>query len=270
MISGLVFFIEQIATGLYIVLGVFIFLGARWWLQSNTAYRGTGFELERDLARYRRANAGTVLILLFEITLIVIGVQRVVAPTLRQSLNMEVVVASVVQDGDFRTPVPLTPSGGLVIDPSGVQLGEVDPAKQILPTPTLTPTPVGTIVPNAPPAQCNSPEASLQIPANGMVVFEPLTVIGIANTENFSFYRFELKGESTSGNFAYIGIDGTQPVTELGALGQFVPAYYEPGEYEFRVIVFDITTAVRASCTVTIYISDPIPTATPLGTETGS
>ncbi len=270
MIAGLVFFIEQISTGLYIVLGVLMFLALRWWLRANGSYRSTHFELEREVARYNRANAGTVVILLFELVLIVIGLQQVVAPTLRGTLNLEVSIASIAEDGDFRTPIPSPPSGGLVIDPSGVQLGEVDPAQQILPTPTLTPTPVGTIVPNAPPAQCASPEAGLAIPANGMVIFEPITVVGVANTENFSFYRFELKGESTSGNFAIIGVDGTQAVPQQAALGQFVPAYYAPGEYEFRLTVFDITTAVRASCTVTIYISEPIPTPTPLGTESGS
>lgn len=268
MMSGVVFFIEQIATGLYIVLAALMFLAARWWLRANTAYRATHFELERDLARFSRANAGTALILLIQLGLVVIGVQQIVAPTLRGTLDLDVRIVNVAEDGDFRTPIPSPPpAGGLVIDPSGVQLGEIDPAQQILPTPTLTPTPVGTIVPNAPPAECSSPEASLQIPANGMVVFEPITVVGVANTDNFSFYRFELKGDSTSGNFAIIGVDGTQAVIELAALGQFVPAYYAPGEYEFRLTVFDITTAVRASCTVTIYISEPIPTPTPLGTE---
>jgi len=57
-----------------------------------------------------------------------------------------------------------------------------------------------------------------------------------------------------------------QPMTEMGELGQFVPSFYEPGTYQFRLIVFDTTNAARASCTVTIYISEPIPTATPLPT----
>ncbi len=38
------------------------------------------------------------------------------------------------------------------------------------------------------------------------------------------------------------GVDGTQAVPVEAALGQFVPAYYQPGEYEFRLTVFDITT----------------------------
>ncbi len=264
--SSLIFLIEQMATGLYIITAVAVVVAARSWLRASSAYRGTYFELERDIARYRRGNAFTALVLLIEFGLIIVGIQRVVAPTLRENMRDQPQrQIAVVSDGEFRTPVPPTFSAQ-VIDPSNVQLGEIDPAQQIQPTPTLTPTPVGTIVPNAPAAQCISPEAQLQIPANGMIVFEPIPVVGIATTDNFAFYRFELKGESTSGNFATIGVDGTQPVAQLGALGQFVPSFYAPGEYQFRISVFDTSSAPRASCTVTIYISAPIPTPTPLGT----
>jgi len=131
----------------------------------------------------------------------------------------------------------------------------------------LTPTPVGTIIPNAPPAECSSPNVQLQVPANGMIVFEPLAVIGIASAPNFAFYRFELNGESTFGSYATIGVDGTNAVPEQGVLGQFSPSFYAPGEYRFRVSVFDITSNQVAFCALTIYISAPIPTPTPIGTE---
>ncbi len=266
MITGVVFLIEQAALGLYLVLGGLIVYVIWRWLRANRDYRGTYFELERENARYQRGSAFTALILLVELSLVVVGIQRVVAPTLRASLtNQPTRQIALVSDGQFRTPIPPTFSAA-VIDSSNVQLGAVDPAQQIQPTPTLTPTPVGTIVANAPPAVCDSPDAQLQIPANGMIVFEPITVVGIATSDNFSFYRFELKGESTSGNFATIGVDGTQATTQLGELGQFVPSFYTPGEYQFRVSVFDTTNALRASCSVTIYISAPIPTPTPLGT----
>jgi hypothetical protein len=113
---------------------------------------------------------------------------------------------------------------------------------------------------------CDTPNATLQVPANGMVVFEPTRIIGVASIENFSAYKFEINGPSTLGNFAPIQTY-TQPVAELGELGQFVPSFYEPGEYQFRLSVFDITGAMKASCTVTIYISEPIPTATPLSQQ---
>lgn len=263
--SALIFLIEQTATGLYIFLAVGIVIALRSVFRARTAYRATYFELERDLAKFQRANSVTVLLILIEAALIVAGIQRVVAPAVRDSLSMpQVSLAGVVSDGEFRTPTPQPFTGGIVIDSSNVQLGVVDPASVIQPTPTLTPTPVGTIVPNAPPAECASPNVQLQIPANGMIVFEPLAVRGIATADNFSSYRFEINGPTTFGSFATIGIDGTNAVPELGVLGQFSPSFYQPGQYSFRVSVFDITGASVASCTVTIYISEPIPTPTPL------
>ncbi|MBL8133901.1 MAG: hypothetical protein JNL42_18715 [Anaerolineae bacterium] len=266
--SALVFLIEQIATGLYIFLAVGVVVALRALLRARGAYRSTYFELERDIARYQRVNAITALILLVEAVLIVVGVQRIVAPALRETLETPTVLSSVVSDGIFRTPTPPPFTGGIVIDTSGVELGQVDPAAQILPTPTLTPTPVGTIIPNAPPMQCADPNVQLEVPANGMIVFEPLAVRGIAAGPNFAFYRFEINGPSTFGSFATIGVDGTNAMPQMGVLGQFVPSFYTPGEYQFRVSVFDITSTQIGSCTLTIYITEPIPTPTPLSAET--
>jgi len=238
-------------------------LAARRLAKARGEVRGTQFELERDMARYRQSNAVTTLILLVEMALIVFGVQRVVAPTLRNSATGDQLPIDAVQDLTFIPPTqpPITP---FQPDISGVQIGATDPSQRIVSTPTLTPTPVGTIRPNAPPIRgCDVPGVNLQVPANGMVVFEPMRVIGVATVENFSAFKFEINGPSTLGNFAPIQTY-TQPVPEMGELGQFVPSFYEPGEYQFRLSVFDITGAMKASCTVTIYITEPIPTATPL------
>jgi len=265
--TGFVFLIEQIATGVYILVAIFAFLALRGWMRSSGDLRGTYYELEREIARSRRGNAFTALVLMIELILIVVGMQRVVAPTLRERNQIDVSVALVIEDGIFATFTPAPVNSGIVIDASGIVLGEINPADQIQPTPTITPTPVGTIIPNAPPANCTDPSVQLMIPANGMVVFEPITVMGVASIENFAYYRFELLGNDTAGNFATLERDYTEPVAATGELGQFVPAFYRPGLYQFRVAVFDLTNAMRASCTVNVYVSDPIPTPTPLGTQ---
>jgi hypothetical protein len=90
-----------------------------------------------------------------------------------------------------------------------------------------------------------------------------VNVIGTAYTENFAFYRFELNGPETFGSFAIIR-DYDQPVSTLGELGQFVPSFYQPGDYQFRLTVFDVTNTLKAACTINIRISEPIPTPTPL------
>lgn len=267
--TGLVFLVEQTATALYILIGVGALIAFYQFLRAQSEYRATYYELERDIARYHRANAATVFILLLEMALVVFGVQRVVAPELRSILvNTSEVLPQVMEDGTFVTPTPSVLEV-VPIDPSGVRLEEDDPAERVLATPTLTPTPVGTIIPNAPaPEGCDKPNATLQVPANGMVVFQPTTIIGTAYGENFAFYRFEIKGPSTFNNYAPRE-DHNSPVEQVGELGTFIPSFYEPGEYMFRVAVFDSTSRLIASCAVTIHISDPIPTATPLGQELG-
>lgn len=265
--AAVVFLIEQWATGLYIILGALLVLQFWRFNRAQQAFRGTQFELERGMARSTRASALGVMVFLVEGLLFVVAIQFVVAPTIRETGGMPTTLTIIQSDGDFRTPTSAPVEGEFSIDSSGVQLGEVNPANQILPTPTLTPTFVGTIVPNSPPPiGCDTPNATLQVPGNGMIVFEPIVVRGTANSEDFAFYKFELNGPSTFGNFAPLAVDGTQPVLELGDLGQLIPSFYEPGQYRFRIVVFDTTNAAKASCEVTIFISEPIPTATPLGT----
>lgn len=262
--TTVVFFVEQIAIGLYILIGVGMFLMLRRWSQANYDLRSTQFELERGEYRYRRANAVTWFILLAQGALIVAGIQFVVAPTIRTT-EVSNSDANVVLEPKFETPLPPDVNfGQSPIDSSGVVIGDDPNANKIQSTDVPTPTPVGTILPNPDPIQgCDSPQAQLQIPGNGMLIFNPVRVIGTAFTDNFSSYRFELNGPSTKGEFAVLG-EYNVPVTERGDLGQFVPAFYDPGKYEFRLTVFDITNALKAACMVNITISLPVPTATPI------
>ena len=265
--TAVVFFIEQTAIGLYILIGLGIVVTLRRWGRARRDFRATHFELEREIFRYKIANALTLIILLIEAALVVLGVQQVVAPTVRQAeaanggLDQS---AEALTDGIAVSPTPPEVNFGVSpIDASGVQIGEQE-IVQVVATPTLTPTPVGTILPNPPDVSgCDKPNATLQVPANGMVVFEPVNVLGTAYTDNFAFYRFELNGPQTFGSFATIR-DYDQPVSNLGELGQFVPSFYQPGDYQFRLTVFDITNTLKAACTINIRISLPIPTPTPL------
>lgn len=261
--TAIVFLIEQVAVGLYILAGVGLLVAWRRFTQAQGELRATPFELERDIYRYKRANALTALLILTEFGLAVLGIQQVVAPTMRETMDIGS-AASVMTDGLVASPTPAQVLFGQVpIDPSGVQIG-VEEVVQVIATPTLTPTPVGTLLPNPPPVMgCDTPNATLQVPANGMLVFEPMNVIGTANIDNFAFYNFEVNGPGTFGNFSVIR-SYDRPVAETGVLGQFVPSFYEPGQYQFRVTVFDSTNVLKAACLVNITISEPIPTPTPL------
>ncbi len=254
--------IDQVAIGIYFLIAAGILLALRRYFVQGEAYRASYFELERDLARFRRANAITAIIFLLELALIIAGIRAVVVPELWRDRQIEALaLGSRSDDGEFRTPVPLAPQAGLGIEP--VSLPQSARSNQILATPPPTPTAVGTIIPAEPVEGCDQPEARLIIPGNGMRVFQPIPVVGSAFADQFSYASIEISGPSTLGAFQVIEDQPTE-VRQVAEFSQFVPAGYEPGEYQFRLMVFDITNALAASCLVRIYISDPLPTITPL------
>jgi hypothetical protein len=266
--TGLVFLVEQVALGLYILIAVGVLLTFFSWRRSRRAVRSTNYELEKALARETSGNKLANLVMLLELAAFIAGIQFVVAPQIRASAGVTDVAALLQpQDGEFVPPTQ-GPVGADPIDASNVQIGEDPLELRVLATPVPTPTPVGTLVDNPPDViGCDTPNAQLQVPANGMIVFEPTTLRGTAFVDNFSSYKIEINGPDTFGSFAPID-QKTAPVTELGELGQFTPAFYTPGEYRFRLSVFDITNTLRASCDVLIIVSLPIPTATPIGGTT--
>lgn len=254
--------VDRIAPGLYIVMGVLL-LWQFWRLtRARAEFRSTYFELERDLIRLRQANALTAMIVLMQMGLVVLGIQLSILPFLQQQDDFASVPQEVVEDSVFVTSTPPAfVQEGLDIEPVPPLVGEDTNIIQL--TPTLTPTPVGTIVPNAPVVEgCQDERATLQIPANGMRVFQPIPVVGTAFTENFSSAKVEIKGPGTSDAYAVVG-DTLQQVRTRAAFSQFSPAAYPEGLYQFRLMVFDITGSPVASCMVNIYISNPPVTATP-------
>jgi len=258
----IVAFIDQVAVGIYFLIAAGILFALRRYFVWGDEYRSSYFELERDLSRYRQTNAITAVVVLLELALIVAGIQLIVVPELwRDRQIQELVAAARVDDGVFQTPLPPTPSGNLGIDPVALPRAE-DFTGRVQPTPVPTPTPVGTLIPADPPIGCDSPGAQLIIPGNGMRVFQPIPVVGTVFTDQFAFGSIEIMGPSTFGNFQVIEDQNTE-VREAAEFSQFVPAAYEPGEYQFRLMVFDVTKTLRASCLVHIYISEPLPTVTP-------
>ena len=263
--TALVAFIDQVAIGIYFLIAAAVLLALRRFFIWGDEYRSSYFELERDLSRYRQANAVTAVILFIELAVVIAGIQAVVVPALRQDRQIENLIAAarVEEDGVFETPAPAPPAANLGIEPVALPRA-ADFAGQIQPTPTLTPTPVGTIIPADPAVGCDSPQAQLIIPANGMRVFQPIPVVGTVFTDQFAYAKIEIKGPSTFGNFQVIEEQSAE-VRERSPFSQFVPAGYESGEYEFRLMVYDVTNTLKADCMVHIYISDPLPTLTPIG-----
>lgn len=263
MLASLVFLIEQLAVGLYIIIAIMIVLNLRKVMIFGRAFRATHYELERDFARYRRANAITTIILLIQGIIVIFGIQTIVAPTIRDTVVTQNVVAQEVIDIPFYTPTP-APLSQINIDPSGVEFAATNPADAIRVTPIPTNTPPGTIEPNAPQAiGCDTDFAQLVEPVNGMKVHQLTTVLGTAYGNNFSKYKLEISGPQTNNQYASFQ-EVIQPVETLGTLSQFNPLGYAEGWYLFRLAVFDQLSEMTASCAINIYISPPIPTETPI------
>lgn len=258
----IVFLIEQLAIGLYVFIGIGIFLALRRLTRARFELRATRFELQRDFARYSRANALTMLLVLIEAGLLVFAVQQYVAPTMRTVLDLSPSVEDVIIDLDFSTPTP-APLAQINIDENSIELGNFDD-NEIRITPTPTATAVGTIEAAPTAVGCDSPGAQLQIPANGQVIRSVVEVRGVAYTDNFANYKLEIAGDFSKGAWSTME-QYPQEVRETGTLSQFNPAVWEEGTYQFRLAVFNIDGVLRESCSVTIYIRPPLPTATPGG-----
>lgn len=258
------FLLDWVAEPLYILLTVIVLWYFYRLLQARSESSSTYFELERVLAHRRQANAITVMILALEFCVLLFGVQVRAVPFLeaeRDLDSIQVAQVGATQDVVFETDTPSAiDNGGLNIE-LGTPFDTVSDI--IVLTPTPTPTPVGTIVPNAPPIEgCEDPRARLEVPANGQRVFSPLIVRGTAYTDDFSRFKLEISGPSTLNQFI-VASESNAPVRELSDFSQFSPSTYEEGAYQFRLMVFDISTNLVASCQVTIYISDPPNAATP-------
>src|SRR5579859_7036143 len=284
MTTKIVFLIKEASLGLYLICILGLLFSSRMFIISRRALRVAEFELERELARRKEANAITRTLGLVEVILAIFAIANVIAPSLQaEPLNPNnPAVAVLPTDAPFYTSTPggngslpnadgtpgsaisgqdsiqnlmLTVTAQSLQDPSNGQ-------PKILITPTEVPTLVGTINPDAPKAVgCESPEAQLQIPANGQVIFDAITVIGTAYTASFSQYKFELSGPSTGNNFAPVG-GKSSPVQQRGVLGQLSLNSFQPGAYQFRLVVFDITQTLKASCTVNVELSARPPTPT--------
>lgn len=258
--------IDRAALGLYLLVGAVIMWNMWRWLRARSELRSTYFELERDLARLRQINAITLMILAIQFAFLVLGVQRSAMPyLLRENALREFQRQNTATDGVFATATPPAAiAQGLDIEPADDLQSDDEPIIQLTPTPTFTP--VGTIIPNPPPTEgCSDARATLQVPANGMRVFQPITVIGTAFTSNFTSAKIEISGPGTNNSYAVVG-ETLLPVQDSAAFSQFAPAAYAEGLYKFRLMVFDISGSPVASCMVNIYITDFPVTATPTGT----
>jgi hypothetical protein len=257
------YLLDWLAFPVYIFISIFILWHIGRFLKVRKELSSSYFELERDLARNRQGNILTAIIIAVELLILLCGVQLRAIPYLETEHNIDLEGRQnleIAQDMPFVTDTAAPALAGLDLQ-IGTPLGEN--FDTVVLTPTLTPSPIGTIIPNAPPIEgCADNRAYLQIPTNGMRIFQPILVRGTAYSEEFSQAKLEIRGPSTNGQYVVLSTI-SQPITDISDFSQFVPAF-EEGEYEFRLMVFDLTAQPVAFCKVTIYINTPLYASTPL------
>ena len=131
----------------------------------------------------------------------------------------------------------------------------------LIPQVTTTPTPPPTVTPSPIAVQtgivvdssgCENPDATVTAPRPGDRIAGAFEVLGTANTPNLAFYKVEISGVGTGGEWLSLTV-GTDPVVE-GALGTFDANAREPGEYAFRLVVLDNAGNFPAPCVLPITI----------------
>ena len=129
-------------------------------------------------------------------------------------------------------PTPTPTTGPPTITPTPRPTRTPRPTQT--PEVTLTPTPEPVVLPNCPNSKARLTNPTVNAVLKGVVEFR-----GSANIDDFQFYKLELKGEATSGEWQTI-FTGETPVTD-GFLGTWDTSALPAGAYTFRLVVVDNT-----------------------------
>src|SRR3954471_19997690 len=85
--SKFVFFLENIAPGLYALCAIGLIIAAYQIMSSQRELRIAEFELRREFARKKQANAITMFLGMIEVLLAVLAISMIVAPTMREDIS---------------------------------------------------------------------------------------------------------------------------------------------------------------------------------------
>jgi hypothetical protein len=142
-------------------------------------------------------------------------------------------------------PTPSSSPGPPTLTPTPRPTRTPRPTQTPETTPTPTPKPV--VLPN-----CPNSGVRLTNPTVNAVLKGAVEIRGSANIGEFQFYKFEIKGETTSGEWRTIATNDT-PVTD-GFLGVWDTSALPAGAYAFRLVVVDKTGNYPEPCEVNVII----------------
>ncbi len=214
-------------TWIYILLGFITLFFLRLMIIARRDRVRSIFTLERENANARMTRAFIGLMVILGLMLGVYYVS-LVTPTIVPPTQDTPTPTPIIRIPDTPTPPPL--------------LLTSTPTNTPLPTPTTlfefeeTPTPAPAAPQVSQPANCPFPGSLITQPGNGARVAGVIQVSGVANIDNFDYYKFEFR--IPGGEWSFIQrYDNSVP--QLGVLGSWNSDTVVPGEYEFRLVVVD-------------------------------
>ena len=215
--------ISQFQFQIFAAIGLLAALYLALYLAAHARLGRTPFGLEREALLKRQNSAMAMLTLLVLLAASIYLVVQVVAPQVERSLPGPTPVSAPTP-----TASPVAAAQDIVVDSSG----------------------------------CANPNATLTSPKSGQRIAGAFEVDGTANIPNLAFYKFEISGAGTNGEWLSLGV-GTTPVMN-GQLGSFDATARESGNYAFRLVVLDSSGNFPPPCVVTVtIIGSASPTAVP-------
>jgi hypothetical protein len=214
--------IAQYQNQIFIGIGLLTAVYLGIFLRARDRLSRTPFGLEREVLVRRQNSSLAMLTLLVVVAATIFLVNEVVVPEADRS---QPTATPVIQPTP--TPSPVAASQNIVVDSSG----------------------------------CDNPNATLTAPKSGERIAGAYEVHGTANIPNLAFYKFEISGAGTNGEWLSLGV-GTKPVVD-DALGTFDATAREPGNYAFRLVVLDSSGKSPPPCVVTVTIAGQPPVAAP-------
>jgi hypothetical protein len=217
------------------------------------------YSLEREAAGGRVVR-GTLLIVLFgAIAIATYVLATVVVPQLPvEGANGTPTPALLVwtytptptlQATPTRTPKPPTPVT------TGATIAPAENVTPLPPTATLGPTTLPL-----PAAACPDPNVQLTAPVSGQTFSVDIQLRGTADTPNFAFYKFTLKGPATGDVEKTVG-DVVRTPRRDAVLGSISAASLlaQPGVYIVGLVVVDNTGNEYPHCTLPIVVQPAAP-----------
>ncbi len=230
-------FFRALEMWIYLLLGLWGLIIIRKFVLAWQELRGATFGLERENAQGRLNRSASVLVLILTMAVTEFILVSFIAPAVPGAISLP------------------TPTLDLLASPTITLPAETQIAGAI-----TSETPIETTATiSAFSAGCVPGQVQIVIPENGEDVRGVIPVVGTANTENFGFYKFEIK---RTDEVAWLTIQaGNLPVNN-GKLGDWDTSRLTPGDYQLALVVVDNQANSSEPCVVQVRVSPP-PEETP-------